>query len=241
MTRVGIIETGRPSSATAEQYGDFPKMFREYFAKESDLDFETFSLIDGIPLPDPSRCGAWIITGSNYNVDDDLDWISDLRGFIQCAIAEPVPLLGICFGHQLMADALGGKVEESPLGIGIGNHLYTLSAPGEKVFGESEQLSLPAAHEQQVVEPPPSVCLLASSSFCRYAALSYGPHALSLQAHPEFTVEFERHLIQDWRASEPVDHRVVEDALNSLKARQSDANSIEPALARFLKGEPLPD
>jgi GMP synthase-like glutamine amidotransferase len=241
MTRVGIIETGRPSSATAEQYGDFPKMFREYFVRQSDLEFETFSLIDGIPLPDPSRCGAWIITGSNHNVDDDLDWISDLRRFIQCAIAESVPLLGICFGHQLMADALGGKVEQSPLGIGIGNHLYTLNAPGEKVFGESEQLSLPAAHEWQVVEAPSSGRLLASSSFCKYAALSYGPHALSLQAHPEFTVELEHHLIRDLRASDPIDDHVVEDALKSLEAIRSDAKSIEPVLARFLKGEPLPD
>ena len=233
MTRVGIIETGSPLDRRPS-CADFPKMFRDYFGEQPGMEFSTFSVFRGTPLPEPEACEAWLITGSPAGVYEDHDWIPPLAGFVRETVGRSIPMLGICFGHQLMAQALGGKVEKSGKGRGIGVHEYALTAAGEKLFPGARKLNLIAAHQDQIVAPPPGATLLASSDFCEYAGFRYGDAGLSLQGHPEFTADFERELIEDWQATSPAPAETVATALGTLEAKRTDAARIMPMLRDFL-------
>jgi len=237
MTRVGIIETGSPLDRRPS-CADFPKMFRDYFAGQSGMEFSTFSIFRGVALPEPNTCDAWLITGSPAGVYENLSWILSLADFVRQTIGQSVPMLGICFGHQLMAQALGGTVEKSDKGRGIGVHEYELTGAGKKLFSGAHKLNLIAAHQDQVTKPPPGAELLASSDFCEYAGFMYGNAGLSLQGHPEFTADFERELIEDWQETSPAPIAVVTTALDTLVTKQTDAMRIAPMLRDFLARKP---
>ena len=233
MTRVGIIETGSPLDRRPS-CADFPKMFRDYFAGQAGMEFSTVSVFRGAQLPEPKAYDAWLITGSPAGVYDKLGWIPPLMDFVRRTIGGGVPMLGICFGHQLMAQAMGGAVEKSEKGRGIGVHEYPLTAAGKKFFSGAQKLDLIAAHQDQVTKPPPGAELLASSDFCEYAGFMYGTAGLSLQGHPEFTAAFERDLIEDWQETSPAPAAVVTAALDTLETRPTDAVRIAPVLRDFL-------
>lgn len=234
MTRVGIIETGRPPEKLVTRHGDFYRMFCDYFAESTDLEFSRFAVAAGDPVPEPSVCGAWIITGSPAGVYEDHAWIPPTKAFARKAIENSVSVLGICFGHQLMAEAMGGKVEKSDKGRGIGIHHYKLTQAGKILVPGFDALHLAATHQDQVVKPPPGAELLASSPFCSYAAFAYGDAGLSFQPHPEFTVTIARDESAEWQKKSPAPDNVYIEALKTFDTIPSDAQRIMPMLRNFL-------
>ena len=118
-----------------------------------------------------------------------------LKAFLRQAVEERVPVVGICFGHQILADAMGGRVEKSDRGWGVVIHHYSVRRPLPFMDGAPESFSLQAMHQDQVVGLPPGAEVIAGSEFCPYGALAYGDDALSFQAHPEFGDDFVRELI----------------------------------------------
>ncbi|MBX2854940.1 MAG: type 1 glutamine amidotransferase [Rhodobacteraceae bacterium] len=198
--KLGVLETGKVASQLSEKFGAYPQMFerllREAAARSGfDLSFEVHSLLDGAPLPEIGACDAWLVTGSRHGVYDNLPWIAPLRGFLRRAHDADAPLIGVCFGHQILAEALGGRAEKSERGWGLGVHNYEIVSDhawmGVTPF---ERMDLHAVHQDQVTIPPPGARTLAQSEFCPFAALAYGPEAaptaISIQAHPEFQADF---------------------------------------------------
>src|SRR5699024_3696885 len=126
------------------------------------------------------------ITGSRHGVYDKLPWIEGLKDFLRRARAAPVPIIGICFGHQIMAEAFGGRAEKSAKGWGIGVQEYAVhaGAPGW-MAGAPARVTLHALHQDQVTAIPSDAVCLASSPFCEFAMLAYGdrdvPDAISIQ------------------------------------------------------------
>src|SRR5689334_25133432 len=107
--RVTILETGRAPGRLSEEFPRYPDMFVSLLSKaDKDLSFETVALLDGAPLPDPRACEAVLITGSPFGVYDSTPWMDPLRDFIRRAHGAKTPTIGVCFGHQIVADALGG-------------------------------------------------------------------------------------------------------------------------------------
>ncbi len=186
MPRVTIIETGLVPVRQRERHGSFPQMFRRMIgAANTSIDFDVISAVAGEPLPDPRALEAILITGSPAGVYDRLDWIAPLEDFVRAAHASRIPMVGVCFGHQLMAQALGGVVRQSDKGWGIGRHLYDI-APGNGVI-EGERIALACSHQDQVIEPPLGARTFMYSDFTPHAGLLYANGvALSVQPHPEF-------------------------------------------------------
>ncbi|MEH2507596.1 MULTISPECIES: type 1 glutamine amidotransferase [unclassified Bradyrhizobium] len=190
MSRVTIIETGLVSPKNRELYGSYPQMFEQMIgAADADFTFNTVRIPAGDPLPDIESLEAILITGSAAGVYDGFEWIAPLENFVRAAHENKVPMVGVCFGHQLIAQALGGTVRKSEKGWGIGRHVYDV-APGNGVV-EGPRIALAASHQDQVVTPPPGAKTILSSAFTEYAGLLYpGGTTLSVQPHPEFSVGY---------------------------------------------------
>ncbi|HPE48498.1 MAG TPA: gamma-glutamyl-gamma-aminobutyrate hydrolase family protein [Hyphomonas sp.] len=186
--KLTIIETGLVHPAIRDRFGDYPAMFRHIMSGAGTYTFETVSVVKGEALPEPGSLDGILFTGSASGVYDDEPWIGPLEDFIRAAAAAAVPQAGICFGHQILAEALGGKVVKSDRGWGAGRHTYRIvSCPPFIDEGCPASVSATASHQDQVVELPPGAQIVAASDFTPYAALYYpDAPALSFQCHPEF-------------------------------------------------------
>jgi GMP synthase-like glutamine amidotransferase len=209
----GILETGEPPAALAH-YGSYAAMFRELLG-ETAHDIKTYDVRVGDYPARAEDCAGYIVTGSACGVYEDLPWIGDLMAWLRAA-RERTALVGICFGHQVMAQAFGGAVIKSPRGRGVGAHRYAVSSPEPWMEGVTS-FTLPAAHQDQVVVCPPGARIVASNAFSPMGMLVYeDARAFSLQLHPEFTPEFGAEMVE-LRRGKDVSEEAAEQALASLK------------------------
>jgi GMP synthase-like glutamine amidotransferase len=231
MARITIIETGLVPQAYRERHGSFPDMFeRMVRAEDPAAAFDVVSIPKGEALPDPRQLEAILITGAAAGVYDGLDWIAPLEDFVRTAHANRTPMVGVCFGHQLIAQALGGVVRKSEKGWGIGRHVYQVAPDNGVVAGE--HLAIACSHQDQIVEPPPSARTILFSEFTPHAGLFYANGTtLSVQPHPEFDADF-AHVCCDLRDGKAPDN-VVATARASL-AEPLDRTKLGGAIARFL-------
>ena len=225
--KLAILETGRPPGDLQARFGDYPAMFARLLGRGFEI--ESFDVQAG-QLPDPASHEAVLITGSPAGVYDPLPWIAPLQEFIRAAADSR--MVGICFGHQVMAEALGGHVEKSDKGWGAGLHRYAVVQQAPWMDGGAE-IAAPASHQDQVVVQPPNTDVVAQSAFTPYAALAWTERpAISFQFHPEFSPEFARALIEHR-------HDKVDDpdaAIASLGARNDNAR-VGAWIRRFFKSD----
>jgi GMP synthase-like glutamine amidotransferase len=232
MLKITIIETGVISPKTRAQHGSFPQMFERLIGEaDASATFATVRLMDGEALPDPENLDAILLTGSPAGVYDDLDWIAPLERFVRAAYGAGTPMAGICFGHQLIAQALGGTVRKSEKGWGIGRHVYDV-VPGNGVI-DGEKLAIAASHQDQVIEPPAGATTVFRSVFTPHAGLLYANgSAMSVQPHPEFTPAF-----ADWCCQKAGQSGAPEPLVASARAslqQPLDNADLGCAIARFL-------
>jgi GMP synthase-like glutamine amidotransferase len=232
--RVVILETGRPPAALRDRHSDYPTMFRALLAPvDPGLRFETIAIVDGAAAPAPQEADAFLITGSPAGVYEDHAWIAPLEAHIRATAAAGVPQIGICFGHQIMAQAFGGHVAKSDKGWGVGRHTYEVVDAPDWMDPAPQRFALAASHQDQVIKAPPGARVLARSAHTDYAALAYaqGP-AVSFQGHPEMSAAFTTDLVASRRGRIP--DAVVDGALASL-ADPLDAAAVASWMARFMR------
>jgi GMP synthase-like glutamine amidotransferase len=234
MPKITIVETGLVAPEHRARHGSFPQMFERMIgAADASASFATVRLVDGDVLPDPGGLDAILITGSPAGVYDDLDWIAPLERFVRAAYDARTPMAGVCFGHQLIAQALGGTVRKSDKGWGIGRHVYDVASGNGVIDGET--IAIACSHQDQVIAPPADATTILHSAFTPHAGILYGNGAtLSVQPHPEFTAAFAgvccekagRHsapetLVATARASldQPLDHADLGRAIARFLAR----------------------
>ena len=228
--RIGVLETGAPPEPLGEQFGDYPAMFRALLGE--DFAWRTYDVQAGAWPGRPEEQDAYLVTGSPAGVYDSNDWIVPLLDFLRSARGK-ARLVGICFGHQAMAQAFGGQVIKSPKGWGVGLHTYDVLAQ-EPWMDTARTISVPASHQDQVVEPPPGATVLAASAFTPYGMLDYGEGAVSLQLHPEFDPAYAEALIEGRREAR-ISSDVADAAVASLH-RPNDNARVGAWLKRFLLG-----
>lgn len=231
MARITIIETGLVPREHRERHGSFPDMFaRMIRAEDSTATVDVVSIPNGDTLPDPREVETILITGAAAGVYDELEWIAPLEDFVRKAYVNQTPMVGVCFGHQLIAQALGGTVRKSEKGWGIGRHIYRV-LPENGVI-DAESVAIAASHQDQVIEPPSDALTILSSEFTPHAGLLYANGTtLTVQPHPEFDVEFAQ-LCCDLRDGNAPDD-VVATARASLVQPMHNAQ-LGGAITRFL-------
>ncbi|MEO0822181.1 MAG: gamma-glutamyl-gamma-aminobutyrate hydrolase family protein [Pseudomonadota bacterium] len=190
--QIGILQTGETRTALLPTHGYYPAMFTRMFAPVApQLSLRAYPVMDGVFPASAEECDAWLVTGSKFGVYDPEPWIAGLAAFLREARSAGRPILGICFGHQMLAEAFGGRVVKSEKGWGVGRHSYDVHDRPRWMADAGESLAFYANHQDQVVALPEDARTLASSAFCPHAMVAYGdteaPYALSLQAHPEYT------------------------------------------------------
>jgi GMP synthase-like glutamine amidotransferase len=189
--KLAILETGYPPGDLANRFGSYPTMFAALLG--DGFEIETFDVQAG-HLPNPNAHDAVLITGSPAGVYDDDPWIAPLMDFIRAAKASK--MVGVCFGHQVMAEALGGHVEKSGKGWGAGLHHYSIRHSEPWMDGAGE-IAIPASHQDQVVTQPPRTEVVVASDFTPYAGLAWTDRpVISFQFHPEFSPDFAKALIE---------------------------------------------
>jgi GMP synthase-like glutamine amidotransferase len=231
MRRITIVEAGLVPDKYRARYGSFPEMFaRMIRATDASAHFDVVSVAAGEPLPDPRSLQAILITGSVAGVYDELDWIAPLEDFVRAAYAARTPMVGVCFGHQLIAQAMGGVVRQSDKGWGIGRHVYRVT-PGNGVIEDAE-LAISCSHQDQVIVAPATARTIMSSPFTPHAGLLYANGAtFTVQPHPEFDADFAFELCEARAGIAP--DSVVAAAKASL-AEPLDGARLGGALTRFL-------
>lgn len=233
--RVTIIETGRAPGRLSEDYPRYPRMFETLLANaDPAMRFDTVALVDGEVLPAPAQCEAVVITGSPAGVYDQTPWMAPLRGFIRESFATRTPMIGVCFGHQIIADAMGGDVRKSEKGWGVGRHVYDVLGTPDWMAGAGKTVALSVSHQDQVITPPRGAVTLARSAHTEHAMLAYeAAPVMSLQGHPEFSDDFVAALYSARRGKSLSDAQ-VDSAIASL-ASPVDRGLVGQWMARFLR------
>lgn len=211
--KLGILKAGDPPRAL-DGYGSYPAMFRTLLGEDR-YDYREFDAASGELPSSVTACPAYLITGSASDAFGDAGWIVELKQFLNEAKGKAA-LIGICFGHQVMAEAFGGKVARSAAGWGLGNHTYDVVRP-QSWTGEDRAITLPASHQDQVVDLPPASTVVACSAFSPFGCIAYNDQpAFSLQLHPEFEPEFATALVELRRGRGPDDDAITR-AIDSLR------------------------
>jgi len=190
---IGILETGRPPRALQPAFGSYPDMFKALVGPGHD--YRVFDVQAGeLAAPDATFEGH-IITGSPAGAYDDLPWIAPLEDFLR-AVKGRTKLVGICFGHQIMAQAFGGRVEKSSKGWGVGLQAYDISVR-EPWIDSTAPIAIPVSHQDQVIEAPPDARVVGGNDFNPFGVLAYeAAGAISLQCHPEFAPAYATALVE---------------------------------------------
>jgi GMP synthase-like glutamine amidotransferase len=215
--KLGILKTGRPPKPAIEQFGTYPDMFMTLLGHDA-YDYTVFAVDEGELPASPTACDAYLVTGSSCGVYDPEPWIADLKGFLVAAKGQAA-LVGVCFGHQVMADAFGGEVIKSPKGWGLGEHEYEVLSREPWMDGAAP-IRLPASHQDQVVGLPPGAEVIAANAFTPMGALAWrDQRAISIQLHPEFEPAYAMALIEARRGT-----RYTEDEANRAIASYGQAD-----------------
>jgi GMP synthase-like glutamine amidotransferase len=221
--KIGILQTGHSPDEVRGDLGDYSDMFAQLLGGHG-FDFVTFNVVDGEFPAGPDAADGWLITGSKHGAYEDHPWIAPLEALIRAIRDAGKPLIGVCFGHQIIAQALGGKVEKFAGGWAVGPMDYRF---------DDETLTLNAWHQDQVTVLPEGARVLASNDFCAHAALAYGDRILTIQPHPEFGRPLIEGLITH-RAPGVVPPPQIEAARASLD-RPLDSTRFADRMAAFFK------
>ena len=234
--RIGLLETDVLYDDLIKDYGSYGLMFEKYFSQlsESELEFVYYQVQQGeLPLF-LDECDAYIITGSKDGAYEDHTWIEPLSNWIITAEQAKTKILGICFGHQLIAQALGGSVEMSDKGWGLG--VRSLSTVSDSPFSQPlpKYLDLIYSHKDQVVRLPATARKFISDDFCPYAGFTIEQHIVTFQGHPEFSAEYSERLLV--RRAKDIGEPTYSKGIASLR-QSTDANFIGRLILDFLQPE----
>ena len=209
--------------------GTYREMFRRLLAPHMPAaQFTWFDIVNGELPQSPESCDAYICTGSRYSVYEDHDWIARLKTFVRTLHDGKKPFVGICFGHQILAEAMGGKVDKAREGWGVGVHDMEVVKPEPWMEPRATRAKLQYMHGDQVQRLPPDGEVLAHAAHCEVAMFRVGETMLGIEGHPEFPAEYVAALLEDRR------ERIGKDVVNAALAHVNEPTQHD-VVAQWIK------
>ena len=225
LPRIDILMAGSALQPIREKYGDFDRWFQD--RTPAPVRYRVRALFDGAPLPDVSESDGWIITGSPGSVNDRVPGMGTVQAGIAQAVGGGHPVLGVCFGHQLLAVSLGGAVGENPNGWELGLAIIALTDAGDRppLFrGLGPRFPVYESHREVVTSLPADGQILAQNEM-GLQAFQLGDRAFGVQFHPEFTLDIVRMYVQ-LRSGEP---------MPPLQGRRGHPDDSRQVLTNFIQ------
>lgn len=230
--RICILETDILRPGLLKQYQGYGRMFEQLLVQQPlPAEFQVYNVMQGDYPPEQERYDAYLVTGSKADSFGSDPWITTLKTFLLERYQHGDKLLGICFGHQLLALLLGGKSERAAQGWGIGTHCYRVAEQPSWMRPALDELTLLISHQDQVTALPDNATVLASSAFCPNAAYYIGDQVLCFQGHPEFIHDYTRELLEILR--ECVGERRYQQGVDSLQQAQQ-GSTVAHWMMRFV-------
>ncbi len=196
--KIGLLLCDHVADKFENIFGDYPEMFSNWINRcDPEIELVFYDAVNGRFPNSPDDCAGFMTTGSRYSVYDDKPWIHQLKSFIISLREASKPYAGICFGHQMLAEALGGKTLKSDYGWGISVRNLEIIEQEPWMIPPKLKLNLQYMHQDQVVKLPEESVVLGRSRHCPVAAFRVGQTMLGIQAHPEFTADYSEALMRD--------------------------------------------
>lgn len=229
---LGVLDCDELAPELRDEYRNYGRMFKSLLEPVTDhWEVRSYSILEGHWPEKASDCDAWLITGSKTGVYDSDAWLAPLKDFVLSIYEAQVPVVGICFGHQFLANTLGGCAEKSSKGWGIGIREVYADLTPEWMTPALPALKLLYSHQDQVTRLPPAANRLYGDDFCEFAAFQIAGRVLAFQGHPEFTKPYMSGLME-LRQSRYAPGQ-YELGLSSLK-QEHDGNIVAQWIFQFL-------
>lgn len=231
--KIAILKADTVRPEFVPEFGEYPQMFIQLLQQvEPQLEFLIYD-VEQQQYPDAIEgIDAWLITGSKSSVYDDKPWIAELEEFVRLLHRQQQVVIGICFGHQLVAQALGGKTEKAAAGWGVGVHQAQWHSAPAWLGEHRDSFNLLVSHQDQVIAPASGSVVLAGSAFCPNAVIQLGDNILTFQGHPEFIKDYSRKLMNFRR--ELLGEQVYEAGIASL-ATDTDQLQVARWIINFIR------
>jgi len=232
--KIGLLVCAKDSEALIHQFGSIADMYCNMFNRHApEIELKVYDAVKG-DLPNATGdLSGFLCTGSPSSVYEDHEWIKELKVFVKAACQHKKKVVGICFGHQIIAEALGGKVARSSEGWGLGVQGIHIHQARNWMNPRAEHLNMPVIHQDQVTMLPPGGVVLAGNSDCRYFMYEVPNVALGIQGHPEFEKSYAEALYI--RRRELIGHDIVSEAISSL-SKPVHTHILVGWIYHFLRG-----
>lgn len=219
--KVGLLECDHVREEFLSIAGDYREMFPALFSSIApEWQFKFFDVCNGHFPASADECDVYICTGSKSSVYDNDEWILKLKKFVREIHKAGKKYIGVCFGHQILGEALGGEVRKSDIGWCVGVHSFEVLHFQNWMKPPISSFNLLMMCQDQVLKLPPESILLAQTPDCPYAMFQVGDNMLGIQAHPEFSKAYDRALME--LRVERIGARKVEMGIMSLELPTSE-------------------